>query len=87
MYGFMVTLVFPDDMDDASIDELVLGFITMLEANGLSAGGGGERTFEFAVSRDGAPATSADRDILAQWASAHDGISLSTSELIDLNDA
>ncbi|MEO7085867.1 MAG: 50S ribosome-binding protein YggL [Gemmatimonadaceae bacterium] len=87
MLGFMFTARFDDSVAEADADRFIDELIRLLEANGLMAGGGGDRTIEFAINREGGPATDADREMILQWASQRRHVAaVEMSDLVDLNE-
>lgn len=87
VFGFNVTIAMAASVGEATTDAIVLDFIETLEANGLSAGGGGDRTFEFVIERDGGQATASDRDIILRWSEKwRPSVAVLVSDLLDLNE-
>jgi uncharacterized protein YggL (DUF469 family) len=86
VFGFSVRMALRDgvesDVGDAIVDDLV----RLLEANGLSMGGAGDREREFVVTRDGTQATDADRQLVQRWAERwKQDAAVRVTELVDLN--
>jgi len=58
----------------------------VLDAQGLYATGGGDRTLEWFISREGSQATEADRELVRAWAAQWRGlVDITISDLIDLD--
>ena len=81
-FGFIVRILSHGPRgDNAGIrDELN----RMLDANGL-VGSAGVRAGELIVTRDGSPATDADRQQVMAWATSRD-VHIDVSDIVDLSD-
>ncbi|MFL5608502.1 MAG: 50S ribosome-binding protein YggL [Gemmatimonadaceae bacterium] len=84
LFGFIVRASLHSGTSAAAADSLLDDFIGMLEANGLIAGGGRDRTWEHVVQREGAQATHADREAVIAWASRWAHLAdITVSDLVD----
>ena len=85
--GIVVTIDLRASATDAERDAIVYSLIEAIEAEGLSAGGGGDRSLEYVIHRDGAQATEQDRLVLETWAERWTGSgTVVVGPLTDLND-
>jgi uncharacterized protein YggL (DUF469 family) len=83
--GFMVVITLLPSTSDAQADALTVDLAELLEANGMMMGGGGDRTLELAITREGTQATDADRQLVAAWAARWaSAATVSISDLVDL---
>ena len=83
--GFMIVITLHPSTSEAQSDALTGDLVELLEANGLMMGGGGDRTLELAITREGAQATDGDRQLVAAWAARWaTAATVSISDLIDL---
>jgi uncharacterized protein YggL (DUF469 family) len=85
-FGFLVHARLRDARAKADANALRESLIEVIEANGLeTGGGGGERTLDYAISREGSQATHADREVVLEWASRWSGVAeIEVSDLVDL---
>jgi uncharacterized protein YggL (DUF469 family) len=87
VFGFVVHATLHEGSPDDAADDLRNDFIEMLESNGLMTGGGGHRTLEFVVNREGGQATNADRELVAAWAARWTRVAtIAVSDLTDLSE-
>jgi uncharacterized protein YggL (DUF469 family) len=86
--GFVIHVTAHDSLPDADVDALIDDLIEFLETCGLVGGGGGERTLEMVVHREGSQATEQDRDMVRTWATRWNGrATIDVGPLTDLNPA
>ena len=86
VFGFVVRMALRDGVESDVGDAITYDLVMLLEANGMSMGGGGDREREFVVSRDATQTTDADRQLVLAWAEhwKHDA-AFRVSDLIDLD--
>jgi len=86
VFGFTVRFALRDAVPDDAGDAITSSLVELLEANGMSMGGGGDRVVEVVVSRDATQATDADRQLVLQWATLWSrDADFRVSDLVDLN--
>jgi uncharacterized protein YggL (DUF469 family) len=86
--GFVIHITAGDALSDGELDALIDDLIAFLEACGLVGAGGGERTLEMVVHRDGSQAAEQDRDMVKTWAARwSDRATIDVGPLTDLNPA
>jgi uncharacterized protein YggL (DUF469 family) len=86
--GFVIHITAHDSLPDADVDALIDDLIEFLETCGLVGAGGGERTLEMVVHREGSQAAEQDRDMVKTWATRWTGrATIDVGPLTDLNPA
>jgi uncharacterized protein YggL (DUF469 family) len=84
--GFVVNVTLDSTVTEPESAALVAELIELLEASGLSAGGGGHRALEYVIHRDGSQATEQDRALVRSWAAMWSRCAIVTiGELTDLD--
>jgi uncharacterized protein YggL (DUF469 family) len=87
--GFVVRATMDPSATESDVDTVVDELIALLERTGLVAGGGGKRTLEFVVHREGSQATDQDREIVRTWATEHTATqsiaTIAVGPIIDVN--
>jgi uncharacterized protein YggL (DUF469 family) len=87
VFGFVVRATIDATVGRETIDALIDDLVELLEANGMTMGGGGDRLLEFVISRDGAQATDTDRQLVIEWAGSWAHVArFDVSDLVDLNE-
>jgi uncharacterized protein YggL (DUF469 family) len=87
VFGFIVRIALRDGVETDVGDAITYDLVLLLEANGMSMGGGGDREREFVITRDATQTTDADRHLVATWAEhwKHDA-AFRMTDLIDVSD-
>jgi len=87
VFGFIVRFALRDGVERDVGDAIAYDLVMLLQANGMSMGGGGDREREYVITRDGAQASDADRQLVATWSEhwKHDA-AFRMTDLIDVSD-
>jgi uncharacterized protein YggL (DUF469 family) len=65
--GFTIRISLRDGVTTDTGDAIIADLVDLLETNGMSMGGGGERVFELVVTRDATQTTDVDRQLVLTW--------------------